>query len=48
MRAWNDWLFEEWYGAYPERIVPMGVTFLSDPEKGADEIAGLRERGVFG
>ncbi|HAC81714.1 MAG TPA: amidohydrolase, partial [Deltaproteobacteria bacterium] len=22
VRAWNDWLFEEWYSPYPERIVP--------------------------
>ena len=22
VRAWNDWLFEEWYQRYPERIVP--------------------------
>jgi hypothetical protein len=28
MQAWNDWLFEEWYGSYPERIVPLGITFL--------------------
>ena len=31
VRAWNDWLFEEWYSAYPDRIIPMGITFLSDP-----------------
>ena len=24
IRAWNDWLFEEWYQRYPERIVPLG------------------------
>ena len=22
-RAWNDWLFEEWYSPYPERIIPL-------------------------
>src|SRR5438067_7871706 len=27
-RAWNDWMFEEWYSPYPERIIPMGITFL--------------------
>ena len=37
-RAWNDWLFEEWYSPYPERIIPMGITWLSDPEIGAQEI----------
>jgi len=44
-RAWNDWLFEEWHGAYPERIVPLGITFLSDPEKGAEEIRRNAKRG---
>ncbi|MGH0031879.1 MAG: amidohydrolase family protein [Myxococcota bacterium] len=44
-RAWNDWLFEEWHGSYPERIVPLGITFLSDPEKGAAEIRRNAKRG---
>jgi len=25
-RAWNDWLFEEWYSPYPQRIIPLGIT----------------------
>ncbi len=45
MRAWNDWLFEEWYSPYPERIIPMGITWLSDPELGAREIRRNAERG---
>ncbi|MBV9040032.1 MAG: amidohydrolase family protein [Acidimicrobiia bacterium] len=44
-RAWNDWLFEEWYSPYPERIIPMGITWLSDPEIGAEEIRRNAERG---
>ena len=31
IRAWNDWLYEEWYSAHPDRIVPLGITYLSDP-----------------
>ena len=27
IRAWNDWLFEEWYSPYPERIIPLGITY---------------------
>jgi hypothetical protein len=38
VRAWNDWLFEEWYSTYPERIVPLGITYLADMEQGAEEI----------
>ena len=44
-RAWNDWLFEEWYSPYPERIIPMGITWLTDPEIGADEIRRNAARG---
>ena len=44
-RAWNDWLFEEWYSPYPERIIPMGITWLTDPEIGAQEIRRNAERG---
>src|SRR5204862_3339028 len=44
-RAWNDWLFEEWYSPYPERIIPLGITWLSDPEIGAEEIRRNAERG---
>jgi predicted TIM-barrel fold metal-dependent hydrolase len=45
VRAWNDWLFEEWYGSYPARIVPLGITFLTDPEVGAAEIRRNAARG---
>jgi predicted TIM-barrel fold metal-dependent hydrolase len=44
-RAWNDWLFEAWYSPYPERIVPMGITWLVDPVVGADEIRRNAARG---
>jgi len=32
VRAWNDWLFEEWYKPHPQRIIPCGITYLSDAE----------------
>lgn len=44
-RAWNDWLHDEWWSPYPERIIPLGITFLSDPEKGAAEIRRNAARG---
>ena len=31
--------------AHPDRIVPLGVTFLADPEKGAEEIRRNAARG---
>jgi predicted TIM-barrel fold metal-dependent hydrolase len=45
VRAWNDWLFEEWYTPYPDRIIPLGLTYLTDPEKGAEEIRRNAARG---
>ncbi len=45
VRAWNDWLFEEWHGSYPERIVPLGITYLADAEQGAAEIRRNAARG---
>jgi len=45
MQAWNDWLCEEWWSPYPERIVPMGITWLTDPVRGAEEIKRNAERG---
>ena len=45
IKAWNDWLFEEWHEPYPERIVPLGITFLSDPELAVAEIRRCGERG---
>ncbi len=44
-RAWNDWFHDEWYSPYPERIVPMGITFLADAERGAEEIRRNAARG---
>jgi predicted TIM-barrel fold metal-dependent hydrolase len=45
VRAWNDWLFEEWYSPHPDRIVPLGITYLADSELAAAEIRRNAERG---
>jgi predicted TIM-barrel fold metal-dependent hydrolase len=45
IRAWNDWLFEEWYSRFPDRIVPLGITYLADPEIAAAEIRRIAQRG---
>jgi predicted TIM-barrel fold metal-dependent hydrolase len=44
-QAWNDWFFDEWYGLHPDRMVPMGITYLADPEQGAEEIRRNAARG---
>ena len=33
VRAWNDWHHEVWAGTYPERIIPLQITWLPDPER---------------
>ena len=45
IRAWNDWLYEEWYLAHPDRIVPLGITYLADPTLAAEEIRRNAARG---
>ena len=44
-RAWNDWFHDEWWQPYPERSIPNGITFLTDPELGAAEIRRNAARG---
>jgi predicted TIM-barrel fold metal-dependent hydrolase len=45
VRAYNDWLYEGWYGPYPQRIIPLGITWLQDAKLGADEIRRNAARG---
>jgi predicted TIM-barrel fold metal-dependent hydrolase len=45
IRAWNDWLFEDWYLRHPDRIVPLGITYLADPGLAAAEIRRNADRG---
>lgn len=44
-RAFNDWVYEAWWQPYPERIIPNGITYLTDPELAAAEIRRNAERG---
>jgi predicted TIM-barrel fold metal-dependent hydrolase len=45
VRAYNDWVFEEWAGPYPERIIPASVPYLPDPVQGAEEVRRNAARG---
>jgi predicted TIM-barrel fold metal-dependent hydrolase len=45
VRAWNDWLYNEWYLSYPERIIPGGITYLADPVEAVREIERNAARG---
>ncbi len=43
--AWNDWFFHEWYEPYPQRFIPCGIAYLSDPTVAAAQIRSNAERG---
>jgi len=45
VRAWNDWIHEEWMSAHPGCFIGLGITYLADPEVGAAEIRRNAERG---
>src|SRR5690625_4102918 len=45
MRAYNDWIAEDWAGVYPQRFIAQQVTWLPDPEIAAEEIRRNAERG---
>jgi predicted TIM-barrel fold metal-dependent hydrolase len=45
VRAWNDWIFEEWYTPNPQRVVPLGITYLRDPVEAVAEIERNARRG---
>lgn len=46
VRAWNDWMIEEWCAAAPDRFIPMQLPLLHDPEAAAAEVRRNAERGV--
>ena len=45
MRAYNDWIAEEWCAAAPDRLIPCQVAWLADPDVAADEIRRNAARG---
>jgi len=44
-RAFNDWVHDAWWQPHPDRIIPLGITWLPDPEAGAAEIRRNAARG---
>lgn len=45
VRAWNDWMYEEWLTPFPDRFIGCGITHLADPHWGAEEIRRNAARG---
>jgi predicted TIM-barrel fold metal-dependent hydrolase len=46
VKAWNDYLFEEWCAAAPQMFVPMVIVQLWDPKAAAVEIERNVARGA--
>jgi predicted TIM-barrel fold metal-dependent hydrolase len=45
MRAYNQWIIEEWVGPYPDRMIGQQVPWLLDPEIAAAEVRKNAELG---
>lgn len=45
VKAWNDWVFDEWCAAAPELFVPLNILQLWDPELAAAEVRRCAARG---
>jgi predicted TIM-barrel fold metal-dependent hydrolase len=45
VRAWNDWLIDEWCAAAPSRFIPMTMIPLWDPELAAQEVRRCADKG---
>lgn len=46
VRAYNDWMVEEWSGAAPKRLLPLCLVPLWDPRLAAEEVRRNARRGV--
>ncbi|MCU1449591.1 MAG: amidohydrolase 2, partial [Acidimicrobiales bacterium] len=44
-QAYNDWNIEGWCGAYPDRLIPMALPVIWDPELCAKEIKRVAAKG---
>jgi predicted TIM-barrel fold metal-dependent hydrolase len=45
LRAWNDWHIEEWAAPHPDRIIPLQLAWLRDPEIAAADVRRNAARG---
>lgn len=46
VKAWNDWMLDEWCGAAPGRFIPNALVPLWDPAAAAAELERVATRGV--
>ncbi|KAB2383481.1 amidohydrolase family protein [Actinomadura montaniterrae] len=46
VKAYNDWMVEEWCASAPGRFIPLTLIPLWDPEAAADEVRRVAGKGV--
>ncbi|HVU71863.1 MAG TPA: amidohydrolase family protein [Mycobacteriales bacterium] len=45
VKAYNDWHIDEWAGAHPDRLIPISLPPLWDPQAMADEVRRVAAKG---
>jgi len=45
VRAWNDWVIDDWAAYAPGRMIPLQIPYLLDPQLGAEEVRRNAARG---
>jgi len=46
VKAYNDWMVDEWCATDPGRYIPLGIIPLWDPKLAAEEMVRLHAKGV--
>ncbi|MDP9820759.1 amidohydrolase family protein [Nocardioides massiliensis] len=45
IKAWNDWHIDEWCGAHPDRLIPLGILPVWDIDATVKEVERLADKG---
>ena len=45
LRAYNDWVLDEWCAAYPARFIPLGIVPMWDVQLAVEEIHRIAKKG---
>ncbi|HWE57402.1 MAG TPA: amidohydrolase family protein [Acidimicrobiales bacterium] len=48
VKAYNDWMIEEWCGSAPGRFIPLIIVPLWDPKLAAEEVLRAADKGARG
>jgi len=46
VRAWNDWMLDEWWAAYPDRFIPQSILPLWDVPAAVAEMERVAAKGA--